>query len=178
MDKQITLSGFESPEFHEFSFLESILEKMRDSVAGQGGNPDDLIYEKTENYTKVSFAGVTAFRLKLRGKSHYISVPTAFEDLIPDSFPLKKIKSDAEQKYTRIVLDETHPAEMYTDFLLKIAGETVNRYPKEWDCCSHYLACSDAKACVHPDKTFALKCGYRKILHSGRIFYGKNRNID
>ena len=27
------------------------------------------------------------------------------------------------------------------------------------------------------DKAFALGCGYRKILSSGRIFYGNNRNI-
>lgn len=44
-------------------------------------------------------------------------------------------------------------------------------------CCSRYLECSDAKQCVHPDPAFALGCGYRKILASGKIYYGENRNV-
>ena len=77
-----------------------------------------------------------------------------------------------------MLIDGEHPAESYIDFLAKIAGETVNRYPKAWDCCSRYLECSDAGKCVHPNRVFALDCGYRKILASGRIFYGERRNID
>lgn len=44
-------------------------------------------------------------------------------------------------------------------------------------CCSRYEACSDAKHCTHPDIMIASRCAYRKNLHSGKIFYGKNRNI-
>lgn len=31
---------------------------------------------------------------------------------------------------------------------------------------------------VHPGKAVALECGYRKILASGRVFYGERRNVD
>lgn len=44
-------------------------------------------------------------------------------------------------------------------------------------CCHLYEKCSDAKACVQPDKLFALACYYKKNLEQGRIFYGKNKNI-
>ena len=44
-------------------------------------------------------------------------------------------------------------------------------------CCSRYVACSDAKQCVHPDKNTAKACGYKKNLDLGKIFYGKNKNI-
>lgn len=44
-------------------------------------------------------------------------------------------------------------------------------------CCSRYEECSDAKHCTHPDIMIASRCAYRQNLHSGKIFYGKNRNV-
>lgn len=178
MNDQITLAGFEPEGFQEEKYLESILPNLLDAIEGQGGERSFLSRRSSANtggYSTVSIANFTAFRLHLRGKRHYISVPKVFSDLIPDDFPQKQLKSDT--KYTRILIDGKHPVESYTDFLVKITGETINRYPKEWSCCSHYLECSDAKTCIHPDKTFALACGYRRILNSGRVFYGNNRNI-
>ena len=55
--------------------------------------------------------------------------------------------------------------ENHADVLAKVVIATIDRMPKEWDCCSRYLECSDAKHCVHPDPAFALGCGYRKILN-------------
>ncbi len=176
MDEQVALSGFEPKANLERLFLESILDKLKNAVSSAGGPEELLTYKCVTGYSVVSFLNLTAFRLSLRGKQHYISIPTAFLDLIPDSYPQQKMKSDT--KYIRILVTDETPIESYTDFLCLLARETVNRYPKEWDCCSRYLECSDAKACVHPDKSFAMVCGYRKILASGKIFYGRNRNID
>lgn len=182
MDEQFTFPGFEPPEHQEVAFLDPLLPELKAAAANYGGRPEDLTYKSTKSdtsgsgYTVVSFKKLTAFRLRIRGTQHYISLPTVFSDLIPNSFPTKKLSS--EEKYIRLLIDEKHPLESYRNFLIQIAGETVNRSPKEWDCCSRYLECSNAKTCVHPDKSFALGCGYRKILNSGRIFYGKNRNID
>lgn len=184
MDTQIILGGFETPEQKELLYLDSIFSALKSAVTDHGGDPALLTYKSTKSdgksnssgYTVVSFGTLTAFRLRLRGNQHYISVPTLLADLIPDDFPKKQAAS--EPKYVRLLVDEEHPLSSYADFLIAVAGATVNRYPKEWDCCSRYLECSDAKTCVHPDKTFALGCGYRKILNSGRIFYGKNRNVD
>lgn len=41
-------------------------------------------------------------------------------------------------------------------------------------CCSSYRACSDAKACVIPDRNYSKNCIYRRNLERGHIFYGKN----
>jgi len=176
MDEQFTLSGFETVKNQEIEFLKNILPALRASISKYGGDEASLTYKKCIGYTAVFFVNLTAFRLHLRGNQHYIALPTVFSDLLLDSFPVKKVPSDP--KFIRILVDEVHPIYFYRDFLVQVIGETVNRYPKEWDCCSRYLECSDAKKCVHPDKNFALKCGYRKILRSGRVFYGENRNID
>jgi len=174
--EQITFTGFEPPEQNELNFLYSIASALKHTIEDRGGNPDDLIFKSNLGYTTAFFVKLTIFRIKLRGKQHYISLPDIFEDLIPDSYPQKRVNSN--EKYIRILINDEHPVESYIDFLTIVAAETLNRYPSAWSCCSHYKECSDAKACVHPNKTFALECKYRKILNSGRIFYGKNRNID
>ena len=46
-----------------------------------------------------------------------------------------------------------------------------------FDCCSRYLACSEAGHCTHPDIMFAGQCTYRQKLRTGRIFYGTERNV-
>lgn len=49
---------------------------------------------------------------------------------------------------------------------------------RSFGCCDQFIECSDAKKCVHENKLYATACIYRRNLESGRIFYGKNRNID
>lgn len=175
MDSQIILTGFESPGHREKEFLDRFESDLRAAVQDMGGDSQLIRITVTNSYTAVMFGNLTAFRLRIRGKLHYISIPLILADLIPNDVPSKKPSKD--EKYFRVFITDKHPLDSYTNFLRNVIGETVNRYPKEWDCCSRYLDCSDAKTCIHPDKAFALSCGYRKILSSGRIFYGKNRNI-
>lgn len=175
MDNQLTLSGLESPEFYEKEFLSTIESDLRASVEKMGGDSQLMSITSTKSYTVVKFGKLTAFRLRIRGRQRYISIPVTLVDLIPNGAPNKIIPKD--ENYRRVLITDQHPLDSYTDFLINVVGETVNRYPKEWDCCSRYQECSDAKTCIHPDKAFALACGYRRILSDGRIFYGKNRNI-
>lgn len=181
MSEQLYLSGCEPKDAREKAFLDSIMPRMRQAVEAHGGMAEFLTAKATNpegkstsgGYSVVSFAKMTVFRLRMRGKLQTISVPAIFGDLIPSSYTLRGLKS--EQKYHRVVIDQ--PIEAYADLLVRLAGASVDRYPKDWDCCSRYMECSGAKICVHPDKEFSLSCGYRKILNSGRIFYGANRNV-
>lgn len=179
-----TLFNALPPEAREMEFLNAVrgvLEKAVESKDGVAGmirfkpTSPDAKFPNT-GYTAAYLSNFTMFRVRIRAGEQCIFIPDTFQDLIPAGVPWRKVKS--EKGYFRLVINPEHPAEGYTDFLARIAGETVSRYPKEWDCCSRYMECSDAKACVHPDKAFALGCGYRRILASGRIFYGANRNID
>jgi len=49
---------------------------------------------------------------------------------------------------------------------------------ESFGCCSRYNECSNEMKCLHPDIKFAKGCIYKTHLENGRIFYGKNRNID
>lgn len=48
----------------------------------------------------------------------------------------------------------------------------------EYSCCSRVEQCSDARRCINPYPYIAANCNYRKVLKSGRVFYGKNRTVD
>ena len=96
MDSQITLTGFESPEHHEKEFLSTIESGLRAAVKSMGGDSSLLSITATKptkfsagGYTVVKFGNLTAFRIRIRGKQHYISIPTSLADLIPTDAPCK-----------------------------------------------------------------------------------------
>jgi|LSQX01.1.fsa_nt_gb hypothetical protein len=49
---------------------------------------------------------------------------------------------------------------------------------ENFGCCSRYIQCSDERKCIHPDRYLARGCAYKAHLEAGRVFYGKNRNVD
>ena len=53
-----------------------------------------------------------------------------------------------------------------------------NTITERFACCQDFVGCSDAKQCLHADDRFFNGCEYRKNLEAGRIFYGKNMNIE
>ena len=53
----------------------------------------------------------------------------------------------------------------------------LNEPVDNFGCCSRYIECSDALKCINPDKKLARGCQYKDNLESGKIFYGKNKNI-
>ena len=53
-----------------------------------------------------------------------------------------------------------------------------NTVTEIFGCCNDFMKCSDEKKCLYPEDRFYNGCQYRRNLEAGRIFYGKNRNID
>ena len=47
MSNQTILVGFESPEYQETSFLDSILSTLQSVIAARGGEPTHLFYKST-----------------------------------------------------------------------------------------------------------------------------------
>lgn len=54
--------------------------------------------------------------------------------------------------------------------------EAVTGVP--FGCCNDFILCSDARRCLKAKDPDYNGCQYRKNLEAGRIFYGKNRNVD
>jgi len=61
--------------------------------------------------------------------------------------------------------------------IVEEAYEVFLRDSDSFGCCGSYLECSNVGHCIHSDIMFSGRCAYRQNLKSGKIFYGKNRNI-
>lgn len=128
------------------------------------------------NYSSVAFGSSLVCRIRYNDRQNYLGISRRYTRFLPDDAEIKTTKSDPE--YVRVAFGAPEEITRYTDSLCRILQEIINAIPKSFDCCSRYEQCSDARKCIQPDKSIALACGYRSILASGRIFYGKNRNID
>lgn len=176
MSNQIALAGFEEPHAKELAAYNSILPCLQAAAEEIGANAEGIKIIHNKEYSSVWYSSILAFRLKLRKNSRYIEVPLDSQSVVQVIAPpdkQKKVTGD----FWRVKLDN-EPISKHADVLASVLQDAINRLPKEWDCCSRYMECSNAKRCIHPDPELALKCGYRKILASGKIYYGENRNIE
>lgn len=104
-------------------------------------------------------------------KRPYIAVPTytvkntAFSSVAENSL------------YSKCYLTSWDEIGSQTELLQTVLSGVIDNIPKDFDCCSRYMECSNAKECVHPDPDTAFLCGYRRVLRDGKIFYGANRNV-
>lgn len=109
------------------------------------------------------------FRLIYGSKLH------KFVDL-PDGISACEMKSYPNRK----LIDFKIKSELFFETCKIVLKQALEHYePTEFfGCCGKYLQCSDMKRCLHEDLFYAKACKYKYNLEAGRIFYGKNRNID
>ena len=96
-----------------------------------------------------------------------------------DAEVLAQTKSDKISGTIRVRMNQTSP--YLTEYIRKNTIYCIKGYVSKaarFGCCSSFMQCSDAKKCVHVNKLYSTACMYRDNLNQGRIFYGKNRNID
>ena len=114
-------------------------------------------------------------RIKFTRKSNYLLIPKRFKECFSEKIDLKADRT--EKDLFRLTFENETDLYKYQECFENVLRLIDASFPKEFDCCSRYNECSDCTYCIHPDKVFAMGCGYRAILNSGTIFYGKNRNI-
>lgn len=69
----------------------------------------------------------------------------------------------------RIAAYEQHA--QAAEYVAKLLDFAIDAIPKDFDCCGFYKQCSECGSCKLENRGMALKCGYRKILKSGRNIY-------
>lgn len=87
--------------------------------------------------------------------------------------------SKSDSKNIQIFMDKN--CEELIEYIRLHTEYRIKNYKSKastFGCCSKFNECSDAKHCVHENRLYSMACSYRKHLDEGRIFYGKNRNID
>lgn len=127
-----------------------------------------LAFDQRKSYYSITFDGSVVARLK-SGKKPYIEFP---ESSVAISEGRKR------DGYIRIFLDDLAKASDYAHYFDASLQTIIDTIPKEFSCCSRYMECSNEIKCLNPDKDLAMRCGYRKVLMSGKVFYGVNRNVE
>ena len=124
---------------------------------------------QTEYGFSLSLFGVMGLHCQYKGKwEDYINIPSHCQKYINvDGIPF----ADGEWFHVKI--------DSFTcdDVFRSIYRYCRNNAASEFDCCSRYMECSNARKCVNPLPERGLLCGYRKKLENGIIFYGENRNV-
>lgn len=98
---------------------------------------------------------------------------------LPKPNVIKTTMRKSEPDFVRLRFDVN--SKELVDYVKVNTEYRVRNYSSKeamFGCCSRYLQCSDEKKCVHPNKLFGRACHYRHNLDKGRIFYGKNKNVD
>lgn len=175
-NEQLSLLPFEPTEEQVYEML---LPKLLDVVHRNNANPDKLVLKKNKNYSSVWIDTAMAFRICCRGKKHYFSVSNAYYDMAPADTRATVNNYKADNDFQDFTFQPTTEGIIFfVDYLASVLDKAVDSVPKDFSCCSRIEECSNAKRCVNPNTDLAMGCGYRRVMKSGRIFYGRNRNVD
>ena len=142
------------PPYTEQEVYEHMRSSLEETVKSNYIELSLLKFEKRSGYWALSICGSNAAKISCKEK---------IDIIFPDN-----------KKFSVTYVSEI---DTFIPKLQSIIQGYIDKIPKEFDCCSCYTKCSDAKHCIHTNLSFAKGCGYRKILNSGRIFYGNGRNV-
>ena len=95
---------------------------------------------------------------------------------LPITATVKVVPSDTTFKHVIFETSDTNIIS-YIRENIKYCLSHYSSKAKTFGCCSKFTECSDARKCVHENKLYSTACSYRSNLESGKIFYGKNKNI-
>lgn len=166
---------------HKNENYQEVTLKIFESLAKDKDNIDNSILislPKTAYRTSVGYmvlawvktkgSGYLRFKIKYRNWFEQHNINTTQINSMTDFFriPLEEFPKIEQLK------DDPDFIQLIEDIFL----DALTFEP--FGCCHKYVECSDAKKCLHDDLIYATACMYRKNLEQGRIFYGKNRNID
>ena len=111
------------------------------------------------------------------GRSYFFYGKKAFE-FTTDSSGKSKLRIQQDNNKS-ITLTSDSPDLLHYMEMLKNMKRVIfrNLITDTFACCNDFERCSNALKCLHPENRFYNGCMYRKNLESGKIFYGKNKNI-
>lgn len=161
--------------------LPSLMNALQESNAGQ----ENIKLETGKSYSSVSYlkqdpydprkekTEQLAFRVCCRNKKYYFGISNTYVDYIPEKFLSMTTTAGKSAGYTNFSFKPTlEGIEEYTQLLSQILELVTYSSVKEFDCCSRFEECSNAKRCIHPFPGMATSCGYRKSLKAGKVYYG------
>lgn len=140
---------------------------------------DRLEIKSAKDYSSVYFRKQLAFRVFCRNEQRFFGVSNGYASLADPEIRELAVSDKKYNGFDKYPFEPTNDGvQRFSAFFGAIIEAIIDSIQKEFDCCSRVEVCSNEKRCINPNSDLAVACGYRKIMKSGRIFYGKNRNVD
>lgn len=166
-------SGAREAERQFYDLMEPRLLKVLDDY---GISHDKLSFGITKSgYSSLRYRDAVICSMKFGPKAYYITVP-AGELRELESLGIEHSGVTASGSI-RIPLQSPDDAGEYIAYLCASFLRAIERYPKPYSCCSHYMECSAAGRCVNTHSEIAIDCSYNYKLRKGIVFFGENRNV-
>ena len=170
---------FFSPTLTEDQVYNLLLDSLSSVISQNNVSHDKLIRKDGKAYSSVWYDTQMAFRICCRDNHHYFSVSNLYTSNAPTELHKYVTKDGRYDGFTNFeFVPDTDGVMRFSTFLSSTLDMAIDSIAKEFDCCSRFEECSNVMHCTNPNVAIATGCGYRKIMKKGRIFYGKNRNID
>lgn len=162
---------------------------LKAAIANEINNPEYTQYLAVSTNKDASISiktkGILVAKVKLTGKKKYLAIRSKNAVHFQNCIAMESCESEQsdssmtdDEEWTRIAIESIKDVLRHAKPLSVIYMLILSEFGGEsFGCCSRYIECSDAKKCIHPNQLTAMACIYKKSLESGRIFYGKNRNI-
>lgn len=168
------LSMFDSVVSLPHTF-EDVEEMWKTHISCGSKDTDAFYWEEIKGGRSYYFYGIMVFHLVLDSKGHYLfklsgkiyRLLSFSAGNISDAsvYPLRNLNPDQTKELFYVL--RQYNRQCFRDIVIDIFG-----------CCNDHVKCSDVGKCLHDDDRFYNGCQYRSNLESGRIFYGKNRNVE
>lgn len=151
--------------------LNETFEIIHEILTSQGKDTNYIVLVNNIGDPSIKFFNVVSIKLSF-GKTNYIYMKSSTKAYFSDSSLYEELKS--LPNWIRSPISNKDDLINLSSIIISIYDSITAADP--FGCCSSYLECSDEKKCIRTDLR-AKACIYRKNLESGKIFYGKNRNI-
>ena len=159
--------------------LENIIKSISDDIIPESER-EKISFNINKNGS-VSFNVFKNILLKITFQKTKMFIELRKIDSINLEELLKKfdeVKYKENDLYVKIYINDINDINKINNELKEIYKYLYLNEPFDnFGCCSRYIECSDALKCINPDKKLARGCQYKDNLESGKIFYGKNKNI-
>lgn len=175
MDEQISLTSFQTKEEQTYFLVEA---QIRSVILKNFLGEEYLSFQACKDYWSITYSSALIARIHFGKKLSYFSVDVHASQALLDQAGIAYDIKKSEKDFARILIHEPEDIIPALDIIAAVTQKVLDAIPKEFDCCSRVEACSDAQKCIQPDDAMRIGCGYRKIMASGRIFYGENRNVE
>lgn len=172
--EQFSFLSTETPEEQTYHLIEPTICAV---IARNFLDNGMLSFQKMASYWSISYSTALIARLHFGKNASYCSLDTSVKQLLEQAGISYEIKA-SDRSFVRIALQNPEDILPCLPVIDAVTQRALDAIPKEFDCCGRVEECSNAKRCVNPSTAMCVGCGYRRILASGRIFYGKNRNVD